>query len=69
MAHYRFYCMTRDGHFTDIHEITLPDDAAAITEAEGRLAGAYAIDVFCDGRRVGRVESEEAKSSAWLQGV
>jgi hypothetical protein len=61
MPSYRLYNLSRDGHFTDIHDVNLEDDRAAVAAAEDRLGNAYAIDVFNDGRRVARVESEESK--------
>jgi hypothetical protein len=67
MPSYRLYSMTCEGHFTDIHDVILTDDRAAIAAAEERLLTAFAIDVFCEGRRVARVESEEAKRAADLE--
>jgi hypothetical protein len=57
MSLYRTYYMNADGHFTGILELNFPDDDAAIADAESRVGDHYAIEVFKDGLRIGRIES------------
>jgi len=57
MIAYRCYLLDEDGHIKNLQVIECPTDAAALAEAERRLASADcpAIEVWDKARRVGTV--------------
>lgn len=54
--HYRFYLLDRVGAFIDVADALCADDHAARVEAERRLGGAPAIEVWQQGRFVTQVD-------------
>ena len=57
MIAYRYYLLDGDGHIRNLEVVECPTDAAALEEAERRLATADcpAIEVWDQARRVGTV--------------
>lgn len=60
MSLYRTYYMNADGHFTGIVESDHTDDRAAVADAEARVEGHHAIEVFKEGRRIARIDADFA---------
>lgn len=55
MASYRFYFMTADDHIARGQDVDCHDDADAIARASA-LRYAYAVEIWCERRKVGRIE-------------
>jgi hypothetical protein len=64
MIAYRCYLLDQNGHITNSQVIECPTDAAALQEAQRRLAAAEcpAIEVWDKARRVGAVRLAQDRS-------
>ena len=58
--HYRFYILDHAGAFFDVADALCDDDEAARRTAELKLGRAPAIQVWQQGRFIGRVERRQA---------
>ena len=57
--HYRLYFMNRvSGHIEAVEHIDAPDDGIAFNECLA-FRGDRAVEVWCDTRKVGRVEARD----------
>jgi hypothetical protein len=57
--HYRLYLMNaRSGHIEGVEEFDAPDDGHAINQSFA-FAGDRPLELWCGGRKVGRVEARD----------